>query len=394
MATALMWKAYKIYEQTYGRILYCHPIHVDLHSKHFACENKKFPKFLLFYLGSLNVFLAGLCALADILMFFLNLQKLPVFYAFRFLIMVTASGLSSSLTTCCVGIHFNALVVYLNMLISFNKRLQFRRIFTPVTSRKQIDVTGYLMSFIVLTLFIVGILMGPGSIFRNSDPGYYLVLYCFPSYVKFTPTKILRYLHYQWYMLEVCRSIVCVILLTMLTFRIYIASLSTIIDFTCAEFNRRHTAIKIYAQLHIINQTGAQMLHRALTVLMLFGFLLCSLGVWLIVVGRKIFPLAFYILISIVMVIVFIVTICLIPVVINIYVCSKSLISRFWQKLETRKLIQDGRIYERKYWERLIRAQRPLCIFYGPGFFDKVTLPKFIYHVANNTVTMIIISAI
>lgn len=392
MATSLSWKSHIAYKKTYGKILYCHPIHVDLQLKQYVHEKAKLPKFLCFYIGSFNVFLAGLFSLANTLIYFFNLKKMPIFLVFRFLIMVAFSGLCSSLNTLCVGVFYDGLVKYLNMLISFDKRIQSLRLFTPVNFRKRNDITGLVMIIIVITLFLVGILMGPGSIIRKSDPGYHFLLFYFPSYVNLKLTKVLRYLHYQWYLLEACRSIICILLLLILMFKIYIASLNTIKELTNSGANRRHTAIKVYAQLHIINQTGFQVVHMTSTVLMLFGYWLCSLGLWLIVAGRKLFPLSFYILLSVIVVVVFIATICLLPVAINVFECSETLISRFWRTRETRKLISEGTEFERNYWEKLVRSQRPLRFCYGPGFFDRDTLPNFIYQVVNNTVTMIIIS--
>lgn len=396
MAASLNWifKAFKTYLLTFDKILYSHPLELNLSVKLFREDriSCKTPRFVVFYIGCFNVFLACLLALSNIFMHMFNFTRIPKYLILRFLILVGFSLLSITLNFLFVGFYHSILINYYNMLLKYNKSIQLDTSTLILYTGKCQDRIGFLTNFIVVLLFFLGIILGPLSILRNSDPAYTTLYLYFSSNLDSTSLKLIRYIHYQWYVLEAVRSIVYQILCVLLLAAIYDKSIRTINVITNTGNDLTYKAIQLFNQHRIIHQTGEHLFTATASVLMAFAFVMCTLGLWLIATGRKLFPVQFYVPMCLLMIIVFFLTIVIMLAVVNNYESTKHLTGITWGKRELHKFIRKGHLANANYWRMLVRSLRPLTLYYGVGKFGSDTLLSFGNLVINYTVTFILIT--
>lgn len=406
MATPLMWKSYQILDATYGQLLYPHPFYCHIAIEKFVPSFRRARKFIPFYIGSFLCLLICIFSILLTLKSFANPGLYPTYFPFFYLTLSAIAGIDALLNWAFVKIVYKSTNSYLNHLLRFDRKVRCDTqnkgycrndsIYTVCCNHfvavyknsEKLDTMGITMISISASFFITGCLFGNSLILLDIDPTYYVIKSTYPVFADTKLAWIIRYLIINWYSLESSRSSVVAFLPSIFIFNLTKNCLEMITEQskTC-----KLSAVKLYAQLQCISQIGREMVTYVAAIMMCFGFVVCVMGLWIIIKGRSIFPLNFYLIICVVIMISYVVVFQTLPVIIVCYESSKKLVYDRWQKQGVLDYLGKGD-YERKYWRKVIRSRRPLVFYFGTAMFEKGTQVNFFMHIVDFTATLVLIS--
>lgn len=248
------------------------------------------------------------------------------------------------------------------------------------------DVFGFIMLGLVIGLLIAGVGVGPIVMFLQLDPGYQLL-----SHPTSTKGVIIRYIICHGYSLESGRTCCAILLVALLYCKITLNSVQMISKI--AKTRPVSNSLFVYSQLHCIHPIAQRVIRAGAGVLMSLGFVICVLGAWIVLMGHNLFPAELYVVLSVTMVCVYATVLETLPIAIKCHESSEHLIEILWKGQGTLELLQQAcSIRKRKILKRVVRAQRPLSMYYGTAIFDKETQINFLLNVVSYTVNVILIT--
>lgn len=249
------------------------------------------------------------------------------------------------------------------------------------------------MILIVITLLIVAVLAPFMGIYFNLDPTYFILRDVHLLQSNLWIQLIVRFALVTWGALETTRSCALYALIIVSLCRVVLSCIKII-----SQRFPDNKAIRLYNQLHCINQIGQQPLRWYAGMLMTSGFAIGIIGSWVVLRGYKTFPIVIYLLITAVVIAVFITASQALPKIVECHKYSEYMLNVIWRKESIKywqrrlNLCQTGNYKPYQIWKRVEKAQRPLNFYYGSAKFDQETKTNFFNIILNHSVSLILVT--
>lgn len=252
--------------------------------------------------------------------------------------------------------------------------------------RKSADIIGLLMIYLVLTFLTMALTAPIIAIALNFDPiGIIMEDYRILSDHWILKISI-RFVLFQHCVIGLVRSYAMFYLPVVSNFSIFLSCLRRI-----SEMPHSENCIKYYTQLRIIQLTGMTSVSILAGQLMSIGFIMSVVGAWIIISGRKIFPVLVYHLMTVITVVIYIVIAETIPKVVECDELSKKLTTEILPRRKFRNICLES-TFENKIWKKVLLSQKPLTFYYASASFDRETKHNFYYNIFMNTVNMVLLT--
>lgn len=229
-----------------------------------------------------------------------------------------------------------------------------------------------LVNCFVLLQFVSGLFLGPILVLANMDPYHSLEL-IFNIKLNYCVRLCLMHL----LTLEFTRSCNIITFPILSIFKIYLSLLNEI-----RRLPSNWVAVRKYTRLQCINKCGDEAFRLIDGTLMIVGFVLCIIGLWIILQGWKFLPLLLYLMASLTVISGFIVVLVKIPSLVNVYKCSRYLIDVHWRRHNNANS---------RYMRRLFKAQRPICFYYGTAEYTNTTETVYYHNILDSTVSVMLL---
>lgn len=234
----------------------------------------------------------------------------------------------------------------------------------------------------------------PASVFLNMDPMYFMFRNV--QLRNQTITKIfnvtLRLIIGQCCVFEVTRTLSLQILYDVSVFSILFSCLKQI-----SQMSPKKLTVHYFSQLQCIIQVALHGFRISGGHQMLIGFCIAVSGTWVSVVGWKLFPLAVYLVLSIITIVNYTVIWITVPKICQCYTLSKHMLKVSWQKADQMCRSKNnttyalGHLFQSRELKQVLRSMRHVTWYYGTAIFDEETFRNFYGNVFDRTVDMILL---
>lgn len=237
------------------------------------------------------------------------------------------------------------------------------------------------MFVIMIIGFLAAISFGPFLILANADVMNLFIEQIFPHHTPNLFSFILRCFVAQWVGFEFVRINVLIFFSLMLLVNIDIHLVGTLFS---KPLNSK--TLMLYAELHVINQCGMDILRVVCGSLLASGFFVYVFSNWVLIVGWKFLPVNIYLFIVGLLTIGYFVLIETLPLAIKCNEDTKRLISK-WERLIIKYYDKGGK---NQHWHRICKSLRPIAIYYCMTKFDRETKRNYYANIFNNTINILL----
>lgn len=222
---------------------------------------------------------------------------------------------------------------------------------------------GFLTLLLSLSLMFVGMVLTPLLFATTLDPFYLIVASRFPdlSTAQYYALRAVLFLWLHYFVFESSRVLITLLVPVMAVCSVYLACLDVLLPKRLNE-----QTLNLYHQIHCINQVGMHLVGHLAAALIGISFPVLVLGNWVMLVGWSIYPLLLYCVFCGAPIVVFIVLFQTMPLIIMSNELSYHLIST-WRYRATFK------VKDRRYWIKVLKAERPVAFNYVLTKFEKGT---------------------
>lgn len=241
-------------------------------------------------------------------------------------------------------------------------------------------------TFILVSIIVLdGIVLPSIAVLAEMDPISLVIRFWFPnlktlSYPLYLTQQAVTYLFLQWFAMEMARIYVFVYIPAMSVCYIYAKCLKRISSRALNE-----QTVILYDQLYCINQIGLEYIRIIAGVFMGFGLCFVVFCNWTVITCWAVLPTKIYAVVFGVMLIFYSFVALALPPAINSNEFSEQII-RKWKnqmKVNGRRII---------YWDKRLRARRPISFYYASTKFEKETIVNYYACVVNYTLNVLIIT--
>ncbi len=248
---------------------------------------------------------------------------------------------------------------------------------------RAIDSNGVLLNVLTVVLIFSGMFLGPVAVIAGFDPITQVVKAIFPKssqtpLYKFT-AYVVAYVLTQWCTLEASRIYITISIPTMTICNIYLRCLRII-----GKRGLSYNTLLLYHQLHCLNQTGMYVIANIAGTLMGIGFVIMTLGNWIIFSAWNLVPFEVYALTFCITNIAYFIVVQTVPLAISCNECCQKLIEMWKVDIFQRKALIG-------YWKRKVEAQQPVSFYYAMSRFEKSTQVNYYSGLVNYTVNALIL---
>lgn len=247
------------------------------------------------------------------------------------------------------------------------------------------DNIGVILLTINIILVILAFSMPPAGIFLGWDPPYYIFNACYPDFcvthpVFYTILLMARLVYMAWLSYEGCRISATVIQTCILVVSICVTCINNLCKRTLNE-----STLWFYHQLHCIVQTGMDLIRLVAGALLAIGLILSVILHWAVTSGWNKLPAEVYVLACACDIAISSVIGLLVPLGIRSNELSVHLLGLWNASL-------SNFTHRRRYWRRVVRAERPMAIYYATTKFEKSTRANYYCTIVDYTVNLMLLT--
>lgn len=245
------------------------------------------------------------------------------------------------------------------------------------------DNTGIMVNGLVIIEIFGGLFLPPFLILEGLDPPNKLFHAHFPEQISnkvlgFT-LLLIRMIWGYWCTLELARIYTIFMIPVMTVFTLYFSVLGNLGKRALSD-----TTVLFYHQLHCINQIGLDIIRKFAGALMTVATLSLVLSNCVIISGWNSFPPMIYILVGLFATEVYFVVFESITQAGKSNELSKQIICLWKDEI-------DWKLASKRYWTRVVKAQRPVSIYYAFTKFEKETKVNYFTNVIDRSVDAILL---
>ncbi len=145
-----------------------------------------------------------------------------------------------------------------------------------------------------------------------------------------------------------------------------------------------NVTLLLFHQLHCINQICTPIFKVIAGTLMGIGFFMFVFGNWLVISSWDVFPIELYCMDCGILIICYFILFQTVPLAAKCNDVSCDLIAIWKQELGINVVF-------RKYWTRMIRAQRPVAFYYASTKFERSTKINYYSSIIDCTINVLLV---
>lgn len=238
------------------------------------------------------------------------------------------------------------------------------------------------MLTVALSLMLLGVFLAPAVILCKLDCFNILVNCHFrnilnPDFKRLY--NVVRYVVIQWVTLESSRVYIVATASILTKFSITVNCLNNL---KSRKLSR--SSINLYHQLFIINQNCMFIIRQTALCLLGMGFVMLVLLNFVVIVGWKLYNHVLYFGALVFAIMTYVILTQTLPRIIACSQAAEELIN-LW-KYNLTNLMTGG-----SYWKRLVKAQQPMCFYYGTAKIDKETKVNYYSNLITYTLNLLLI---
>lgn len=248
------------------------------------------------------------------------------------------------------------------------------------------DKSGFVVASIHFLLVTISINAPAIGIILGWDPPYYIFHSRFPNFSQthkflYAIQLIVRYIYLAWCIIEGGRIYATVIPPSILF---------CYICFTCVcnmcKRSLNNSTLFLYHQLHCILQTAMDFISLAAGALLAVGLILSVLLNWAVISAWNKVPAGIYFLAVMLDIVICSIISVMLPLAIKSNELSELLLCSWRKHLAVVAI-------KRRYWKKVVKAERPMAIYYASTKFEKDTRANYYSTIVAYTVNLLLVSA-